>query len=73
MKNRRIKELSEVVSKHTEDFEIKPRRSGHLEIVLRVGKKTRKYFTGSTPSDWRAIKRLDSDVRKIVDEMKGAD
>ena len=40
-------------------------RGGHLKLTLRNGKSV---FTGSTPSDQRAIKNLQAQVRRSMRE-----
>jgi len=72
-KRSREKELSAMVEKHVTDFEIsQQRRSGHYCIKVHHCGKTRKLFTSSTPSDYRAIKNLESDLKKTLREMEEA-
>jgi len=58
-----------MVEKHIEDFDIDQRRGGHYVITIRNGDKSRKLFTGGTPSDNRGLKNLESDVKRLAAEI----
>lgn len=73
MAKKRIKEVSELMSKYLDVFEINQRkRSGHLCITIQHSGKSRKIFTPSTPSDQRSLKNLESDLKKIMKDMENA-
>ncbi len=73
MAKRRIRELDAMVSKHATDYEItQQKRSGHICITVNHAGKTRKLFTSSTPSDYRGLKNLESDLKKTMRMMEDA-
>lgn len=48
-------------------WEIRHRNNGHLALVAPCG---RKVFCGATVSDHRAIKNIERDVKRVIQEIE---
>ena len=70
-KKQHARRVEEMIAQHCADFEsVTGRKNAHLGFILRCNGQTRKLFTSSTPSDHRAIKNFESDVKRAVREME---
>lgn len=57
------KDLRRILRKLADQgWEIIQRKAGHLKLVAPCGQA---YFTGSSPSDFRALRKLTADLRRM--------
>lgn len=66
---KRLREIEEVVSKVTEDFEVTIKRKNHVIVTISRNGRTKKLFTSKTPSDKRGMMNFRAVVRSAYDQM----
>lgn len=64
------KEVEEIVRRHCSDFEIDAKGGKHMKVTLHKNGQTRKIVTSSTPSDHRARKNFESDIKRALRNME---
>lgn len=65
----RLRDLEKLALKFCDEVFVEVMNNGHYRIAMTGPKGTRTVFAPSTPSDWRSIKNVRSQIRRTAKKL----